>query len=206
MLPQYVRLVSSTTQSPNLWTNTISCPKRCSYLQQGSHEFDVRTGFLSAGHDLFQGTIPVVEAEERCVQMPECRGFTFQHGISPSQLATTNGTLSINDAQSYRIFFKSAAAEFHPHEDWFTWSRKQRSEVVAMASMPRDGTVEEVDDTRDDELSLAKQTNDGDGAYRVDIYRQDPLVVVVHNFTNAIECQAMMDEAKPKLSPAQVPK
>lgn len=40
--------------------------------------------------------------------------------------------------------------------------------------------------------------------YRVDVYRRDPLVLVVRDFVTPAECAHMIQQASPKLTPAQV--
>ena len=156
------------------------------------------------------GPVSIAEAERRCLAMASCQGFTFKHNRDPADLFSTKqdvATDKINPDEEFQMYFKMAGANFAANEDWLTWTKKPDVVQKDETSCSQDGDLSCSDEggpTAVEERGDTSTMEIEGGTYQVDVYRHDPLVVLVHNFTTEEECQSMVQEAVPRLTAARV--
>jgi len=173
-----------------------------------SSEFEVKIGFFSAGDDIMRGLMTVADAERKCKEIPACIGFTFKHGLEPSMVLTTDGMLSPQflsalEGKEFTIFFKHEGATVIAADSWFSWSQRANSRVAEPSCAEDYGDVDRLQG--DDAAAMPRHSLTVDGrTYQMDIFREEPLVALVHDFVTAEECEYMIREATPHLYPAQV--
>ena len=149
----------------------------------------------------------------------------FDSSLPSEGSSHSTGTAAVSRDEQFEIFFKRVGSDFVLHDQWLTYTKSANSsadrENVATRLRRTDSDASEEDEdigaghgitigSCDDEtcghndILNENGLNSSGRTYRVDVYRHDPLILVVRDFVTLDECGQMIEQASPKLTPAQV--